>query len=431
MRKALLILLLASPVLAEGPKRRHQDRNIELEFQNVYQDLRNVRVTSNTLPSGSTQYIQNSQTSQSATFNVSSATITDLITSSINGSGVWGFRNRIINGDMRINQRFSATATTVTTSGYSLDRWLAEASGGGGFAISRSTVAPTGFTHSAFLNVTTNDSSVGASDYYLFQQRIEGGNVRDFLFGGSSAKSFTLSFWVRSSVTGTYSIGFANSAYNRTYVTTYAINSANTWEFKEIVIPGDTTGTWLTDTGIGLYVRFVVGLGSNFHGTANTWGTSAVIGTAAQTNWISTAGATFHLSGVQLEIANTASDFEYRPDAFEFVACQRYHQRFVSAASADILPGTGVWRSSTRLDATFPLPVTMRSTPTVATVGTVGNINVYYGGSAAAATGISSNGSTAYAGSLNVSIAAGATEGRGGYLQATAASAGFSLDSEL
>lgn len=246
-------------------------------------------------------------------------------------TGSFSNRNKIINGDMRIDQRNAGAAVTINTGPktYTLDRWHANAqSSDGVFTVQQSTTAPTGFTNSLLATVTTADASIGADQYYLLCQRIEGNNVADLGFGSATAKTVTLSFWVRSSLTGTFSGSFENGAEDRAYPFTYSISSADTWEQKTITIAGDTSGTWLTDNGIGLFIWFDLGSGSNKRGTAGSWtGGSNLYGATGAVQLIGTNGATFYITGVQLEVGSVATPFEHRSYGDELARCQRYYQR--------------------------------------------------------------------------------------------------------
>jgi len=235
-----------------------------------------------------------------------------------------GFKNRLINSDMRIDQRNAGASVTTANNAYTLDRWRFGLSYDGTVTVQQSSVAPSGFNNSLLLTVTSPDTSIGASQFFGFRQRIEGYNVADLGWGTADAKTVTLSFWVRSSVTGTFVATLTNSADNRLYPATYTINSANTWEQKFITVAGDTTGTWLTDNGIGLQCQFYLALGSNFLGTANAWNGSGIYGPTGMTNWTGTSGATFYITGVQLEKGSVATSFDYRPYGTELALCQRY-----------------------------------------------------------------------------------------------------------
>lgn len=239
-------------------------------------------------------------------------------------------RNRIINGDMRIDQRNAGAALTLTasTSGYPVDRLRAANQTDGTFTVQQSSVVPVGFTNSVVATVTATDSSLGATQYAQLEQRIEGFNVADLGWGTANAQSVTISFQVRSSLTGTFCVALHNSNGSRCYVAAYTINTANTWESKTITVPGDTTGTWLTTNGIGINLIFTLAVGSTYQQAAGSWGTTAfAIGTSGQTNFLGTSGATFYITGVQLEAGTVASPFERRDYGRELMMCQRYYEK--------------------------------------------------------------------------------------------------------
>ena len=275
-------------------------------------------------------------------------------------TGEYMFRNRIINGAMVINQR--ATSVTITNADtYSVDRFFGTGQAADGvFTLQQSTTAPTGFNNSLLATVTTADSSIGASQYYLFIHRIEGYNIADLGWGTANAKTVTLSFWVRSSVTGTFGGSLRNSAADRSYPYSYTISAANTWEQKTITITGDTSGTWLTDNGIGISIAWSLGDGSSRLNTAGAWVAGSYSGATGQTNLIATNGATFYITGVQLEKGSTATSFDYRPYGTELVLCQRY---FYAEATYNISCSTGINASQY---LTIKHPVSMRSTPSYA-----------------------------------------------------------------
>ena len=169
-------------------------------------------------------------------------------------NAVGPFTNRIINGDMRIDQRNAGASASLSglSVTYTLDRWAVRSDTEGVASVQRSTTAPAGFSNSLLYTVTTADTSLGSTQQYAIQQRVEGFNVADFGWGTANAQTITLSFWVRSSLTGTFGGAISNSAVNRSYPFTYTINTANTFEYKTVTITGDTSGTWLTDNGIGV-----------------------------------------------------------------------------------------------------------------------------------------------------------------------------------
>jgi hypothetical protein len=247
-------------------------------------------------------------------------------------------KNRIINGAMVIDQRNAGAAVTVDGA-FPLDRWKIILDGGGALSAQRSTTAPAGYTNSLYITATTADTSLGTSDEYSFRHAIEGFNVADLGWGTANAQTVTLSFKVRSSVTGTYGGVLRNSAGDRIYVFSYTINSANAWEDKSVTIAGDTSGTWLTDNGIGIQLIFSLGAGSSRLASAGSWGTTAgVQGVTGQTQWISTLNATFYITGVQLEQNTSATPFERRLYGQELINCQRYFEKSYDLAT---LPGTG------------------------------------------------------------------------------------------
>jgi len=289
-------------------------------------------------------------------------------------------RNRIINGDMRIDQRNEGASVSVSSDGVSffgVDRTFATKSTTGVFSVQRSTTAPNNFSYSLKATVTTADAAVAAGDYAAIIQYIEGYNVADLAFGTANAQTVTLSFWVQSSLTGTYAVSICNATGARTYVATYTVNSANTWEYKTVTIAGDTTGTWATDNTTGLAVRFGLMAGSTFQQTAGSWGTTNALGTSATVNWMGTLSNTFYVSGVQLEVGSTATAFERRPYAQEAYLCQRYYQK----SYEDVVPATATTNgyvacccaAPSGFGGGFSFPVAMRASPTFSYWDSAGN----------------------------------------------------------
>ena len=272
-----------------------------------------------------------------------------------------GFRNRIINGAMVIDQRNAGASVTPSDGNLTLDRWKVGASVASKFTVQQnagSVTPPAGFKN--YLGVTSLSAySVPAGEAYSLYQPIEGFNTSDLDFGSASAKTVTLSFWVRSSLTGTFGGSINNSAQNRSYPFSYTISSANTWEQKSVTIAGDTTGTWIGATnGVGLYLWIGLGVGSTFSGTAGAWAGSNFRTATGATSVVGTNGATFYITGVQLEVGSTATSFDTRSYGTELGLCQRYCRTY-----GDGLLGIAPGSTSVFLCPTFSPQ--MRATPTV------------------------------------------------------------------
>ena len=256
------------------------------------------------------------------------------------------FKNRIINGKMDIDQRNAGASLNPADFAYSVDRWKCRRSQSSKFTVQQnagSVTPPAGFSN--YLGVTSSSAySVLTADYFAIQQLIEGLNFADLAWGTASAQTVTLSFWVRSSLTGTFGGALNNGAEVRAYGFTYTINAANTWEQKTITIPGDTTGTWLTTNGIGLYVNFNLGTGSTYGSATNgSWTNDNTQFTpSGATSVVGTNGATFYITGVQLEKGSTATSFDYRPYGTELALCQRYYETAFEglAAATDVIIGS-------------------------------------------------------------------------------------------
>jgi hypothetical protein len=264
---------------------------------------------------------------------------------------------------MVIDQRNAGAA--VTTSGsYAVDRFRTDVVTDGAFSAQQVSDAPAGFINSYKFTTTTADASLSAAQRVWMFQRVEGLNVADFGWGTASASSVTLSFWVKSSLTGTFTASFNNSAGDRAYISTYTISAANTWEQKTISIAGDTSGTWLKTNGVGLAIHFSLGVGTDFQGSAGSWVAGNVYSTSGAVSVIGTLNATWQVTGVQLEKGSTATSFDYRPYGTELALCQRYYTT-VSSNERQMYRNHGFDLSTIRDVKIFPFPVTMRTTPTV------------------------------------------------------------------
>ena len=291
------------------------------------------------------------------------------------GANNSSFTNRIINGGMVIDQRNAgASVTNGVAFTFPVDRFSIIGSVASKFTAQQNAGAvtpPAGFSN--YLGFTSSSAySIGAGDYFLFRHNIEGFNTADLAWGTASAATVTLSFWVRSSLTGTFGGAIQNSAQDRSYPFTYTISAANTWEQKSVTIAGDTSGTWIGATnGIGLQLNLSLGTGSTYSGTAGAWAASGIIFSATgATSVVGTNGATFYITGVQLEKGSTATSFDYRPYGTELALCQRY---FVKTNTSNIQRCGGLWGTtytSTAGHLTGLLPVPMRTAPTVSAGGT-------------------------------------------------------------
>lgn len=287
----------------------------------------------------------------------------DLMTTSdgVSSAGLYGFKNRIINGGMVIDQRNAGGSLTPTADGqYTLDRMCVYISASSKFSVQQTTTAPSGFTYSAKIT-SLAATSLSSGDYYCFLQPIEGYNVADLGFGAAGAATVTISFWVRSSLTGTFGAALRNGAANRSYPFTYTISSANTWEQKSVTIAGDTTGTWATGNTQGMAVIFGLGVGTTNSGTANAWAGSGYISATGATSVVGTNGATWYVTGIQLEKGSTATSYDYRPYGIEVALCQRYFQ-VISYLYNGINLTSG---TATSFRSTFTYPVPLRTTPTI------------------------------------------------------------------
>jgi len=300
--------------------------------------------------------------------------MTNAVNIAQSGSNNVTFRNKIINGAMVFDQRNAGASVGATSSApYTLDRYYAYAFASSKYTVQQnagSVTPPAGFRN--YLGVTSTAATTpGATDSYTLGQNIEGYNVADLSWGTSNAKPITLSFQIYSSLTGTFGGVVKNSDSSRSYPFTYAISSANTWTSISITIAGDTSGTWLTTNGIGIQLVFGMGVGSTYSGTAGAWASANYNTATGVTNVVGTNGATWYVTGVQLEAGTTASPFEYRQYGTELALCQRYYER-----SYDIGQTTGSfsagWRGTNTVAATsgnegpaWTFAVPKRTAPTV------------------------------------------------------------------
>ena len=287
----------------------------------------------------------------------------------INGTQIGGRRNIVINGGMVISQRYGTTATTPAHTDYVIDRWENHLSQSSKFSVQHVEDAPSGEGVGKYSSKITSLSAytIQANDFFVYNHNIEGSNIDYLNFGTSSAKTITVSFYVKSSLTGTFSLAIRNSAYNRSQVQEYTISSANTWERKSLTFAGDTSGTWLTTNAVGLRLSWGLGGGSSYHiASTGTWLGVDDWTTSNSTSVVSTNAATWYITGVQLEVGTQATPFEYRTVGEELQLCQRYYY-----VVADARDGSGLKQmfnlhaySSGQFETTINYPV-MRANPSL------------------------------------------------------------------
>ena len=350
----------------------------------------------------------------------------------------YSMKNRIINGAMVIDQRNAGASVTITNTSDvtdTLDRWFAFGTAASKFSVQQnaaSVTPPVGFSN--YLGVTSLSAyTVGSGDSFSMGQYIEGFNAADLGWGTANAQSITISFWVRSSLTGTFGGAIRNSAVNRSYPFSYTISAANTWEQKSIVIAGDTSGTWVGATnGIGIRLGFSLGTGSTFSSTAGAWAAGNYTSATGATSVVGTNGATFYITGVQLEKGSTATSFDYLDYGRSLMQCQRYYYR-ITPSAAFVPFGNGLSSTSTTGRALIYFPTTMRSVPSVLEQsGTAADYGVFEtGGNAncnAVPTFISASVMTAV---ISQAVGSGLTAGRANYSIANNSAAFLAWSAEL
>jgi len=286
------------------------------------------------------------------------------------GSNNVTFRNKLINGNMVIDQRNAGASVTPGNGQYSVDRWQTALSQASKYSVQQnagSVTPPAGFSN--YLGVTSLSAySSGSGDFFFLRQYVEGFNFADMGFGTANASAVTLSFRVYSSLTGTFGGAVKNSDINRSYPFSYTISSANTWTNVSVTIPGDTTGTWVGATnGTGIAVLFNLGSGSTFLGTAGAWASANLVGPTGATSVVGTNGATFYITGVQLEKGSTATSFDYRPYGAELALCQRYFEITGQTSNSFLLQGYEGSGNSIRCPIFYT--TRKRTTPTVTVSG--------------------------------------------------------------
>jgi hypothetical protein len=342
-----------------------------------------------------------------------------------------GFKNRLINGAMVIDQRNAgASVTGVSGNIYTVDRFFLNSDQASKFSAQQVTDAPTGFVKS--LKVTSSSTySVPAGEGYNVQQRIEGFNMADLMWGTASAATVTLSFWVKSSLTGTFGGAFRNAAGNRSYPFSYTISAANTWEYETITIAGDTTGTWPTDNTNGVSVIFGLGVGTTNSGTAGAWAAVGYYSATGAVSLVGTNAATWQVTGVQLEKGSTATSFDYRPYGTELALCQRYYYRLSGSGA---FYSSGVCRSSTVLTSNVVFASTMRTAPSAFTqTGTASDYGIFTGsGSTTTCSAVPFiDDSSQNSARVELTVSSGLTAGQAAMARSLTAASFFGFSAEL
>ena len=349
----------------------------------------------------------------------------DVIGTSVTGSNLGAgnasiMKNRIINGAMVIDQR-NAGASGTNAGAFMVDRWYNNNSQSSKLTWQQnagSVTPPVGF--SFYQGITSSSAySVVSGDYFFMEQSIEGFNFADLGWGTADAKTTTISFWVRSSLTGTFGGALSNSGQNRSYPFSYTISLANTWEQKSVTIAGDTTGTWIGATnGIGCRVRFSYGAGSTFSGTAGSWSANNYVSSTGATSVVGTSGATFYITGVQLEVGSFATGFEYVNYQTSLANCQRYTQVFGGDSNYNSVGSTGIAANATTLDYySFPLAVKLRANPSLSYSGNWRLDDGFSGSFSVTSMAINGIALNQTAGVISLGVASGLTAGRAYQLQ--------------
>jgi len=364
----------------------------------------------------------------------------DTVTTSTAG-GVLGagnastLKNRIINGAMVIDQRNAGASVTLSTDAYTLDRWIGFAGVASKMSIQQnagSVTPPIGFTNYLGVTSLTAYTPLAAADVFGVSQAIEGYNIADLGWGTANAKTITISFQVYSSLTGTFGGLVRNNAGTRAYGFTYSIPVANTWTTISTTIAGDTSGTWLTTNGLGLRLIFDLGTGSTYRVAAGSWTAGNYYGVTGATSVVGTSGATFYITGVQLEVGSSATGYEYRQYQQELALCQRYYAKLGASPQGSSnyqAYGSGSMNTTTSANIVLTFPQVMRASPTIAYSGTMG---YSAGGSYASLTSIAATYTGVSSSMLQVNGAAMGAAGNGVVLLSNAdATAFISLSSEL
>lgn len=340
------------------------------------------------------------------------------------------YKNKIIGGDFSTNPWDRGdTITAPATATITANQWSTANTSAAVYNVIRTVDTPTASEagiyarHCLHVDITTADASIAAGDNMAVATQIEGYNVVSFGFGQAGTRYITLSFWVKAAVTGTHCVSLANSASDRSYVATYTVAVANTWEFKALTIPVDTSGTWLYDSGIGLRVRWAMATGSTFQTTAGSWAAGNFYGTSAQVNELSSTANNFKLALVQLEFGQVATPFEVRDAGTELNLCRRYLPAFRSGGTVEYFCNAGAAFSTTSARINYHFEIEPRIPPTGLTVSSSGHFSLNDAGSLIACTSVTFNAATKRVGRIQADVSSGLTAGHAVDIYANSASA--------
>jgi hypothetical protein len=343
------------------------------------------------------------------------------------------FRNIVINGDMQIAQRSTSVASITTTGYYTVDRWQTAIASLGTWTMSQSTDVPTGqgFANSLKYDCTTADAAPSANDLMYLSTAFEGQNLQYLKKGTANALPLTLSFWVKSTKTGTFIAELFDNNNTRQISKSYTVNTTNTWEFKTVTFAGDTTGAFTNDNGVSLYINFFLGAGTNYtSGTLNTsWASNTNTNRAVgQVNCADSTANDFLITGVQLEAGEQASGFEFMPFDIDLMRCQRYYQFIGGIENAEI--ANGLSTAATQSEFLIRYMTTMRTAPTIAQSSLIVTDNVGYD---LTVNSIAASTFSIYSGRVYFNHNTGATQFRPACLKplSTSSTSGITLNSEL
>ena len=337
-----------------------------------------------------------------------------------------GRKNMVINGDMRISQRYGTTSTNTGSGTFVIDRHRHENNNSGSTTAQQVTDAPVGFHNSMKITVTGTDTSIVSNEFSYVRHIIEGNNINHLNWGTSNAKTVTLSFWVKSSVTGDFGGSLWNDAFNRSFPFNYTINFANSWEHKSITVPGCPDGTWESGIARGINIGFIFLSGSTYTGPPGQWNSAGDIGPTNMVNLLATNGATWYITGIQLEVGKNATDFEHRSYGEELALCQRYYYHHADASAKPVCNGAAY--QSNRAFGVVHLPVTMRTAPSVIATSGPSNFRFFANGTSTGFSTLTLQENFITAVTVETSNTLSVTAGHAGWIRTDAGALAFNAE---